>query len=252
MNEELKKILADKDGAYAKKYDTLKIAPTFGTSISIDGNKAADTLSSNVKFIASTYLWLDGHGDVHAKDVFADDLQDRKHPVFHLADHDFKLSAKLGDVKSIKEETVTWQSLGVNKEGTTQILLVESDTTKAINKTIASLYKSGDITQHSVSMRYVALGLAINDEDEVEEKALWDEYIDQIGNKATAIDKGYFWVVKKAKLREVSATLAGSNELTGVLSVKSEETDAAIEALKAFKDNIDIAISVRQLLNLKK
>ena len=71
------------------------------------------------------------------------------------------------------------------------------------------------VDQHSVGMQYVKIDLAVNDEDYEEEYKLWQDNIDQIGNKEQAEQKGYFWLVREAKLIEISAVLLGSNELHG-------------------------------------
>ena len=246
MKEELRKILADKKAAYKNKMDVIKHAQAVATKVG-DANKADDTLSDDVTFIANTYLWMDSHDDVHAKGVFSNAISDG-HEIYHLHDHKFELAAKIGKIKSVQEKEVTWESLGIDKEGTTEILIVKSDTTKAVNKNMARLYKSGDITQHSVSMRYIKIALAINDEEEKEEKAVWDEVIDLIGNKKKAIEKGYFWYVKEASLREISAVIAGSNELTPTLSVKSEKTEEEIAALKSYVEEIKTTAAIKSML----
>lgn len=247
MHEELKKILADKQAAIANKLtQTHKFTlPSFTPASEL--NKADDTLSNNVKFVANTYLWLDSHEDVHDKGVFAETIADG-HGIFHLHDHKFEIAAKIGQVKSVKEVAMTWKALGVDIEGETEALIVESDTTKAVNTGIAKMYKTGEITQHSVSMSYKRIGLAINDEDEVEEKALWDANINRIGNKAKALDKGYFWLIKEATLREVSAVLAGSNEVTPTLEVKSNKTEVEIETIKEFNEGVKAVAAIKTML----
>ena len=73
-------------------------------------------------------------------------------------------------------------------------------------------------------MYYVKIELAMDSEDvdHVEYKSNYDKYIDQIGNKADAEKQGHFYIVKEAKLIEISAVLEGSNTITPTLDLTIE------------------------------
>jgi len=190
---------------------------------SVNSNKSVfkdgdNTLQRTI--IGNTYLWMDSHEDVHAKNCFAKSLKERGQKAFHLHDHEFKLTSKVGEPIKIYESSISWKSLGINKEGETQALLMDSEIIKEYNPQIFNEYKKGNINQHSVGMQYTKIDLAVNDDSYDDEYKVWNDNIDSIGNPETAKDKGYFWLVREAKLIEVSAVLAGSNELTPTLENK--------------------------------
>jgi hypothetical protein len=174
--------------------------------------------------IGNTYNWMDSHDDVHAKGVFTKSIKERANQIFHLHDHEFKLTAKVGEPLKIYEDEVKWADLGVQKEGTTQALFLDSEILRDYNERIFNEYKNNKINQHSVGMQYVKIDLAVNDEDEEEEYKVWQDNIDSIGNKEVAESKGYFWLVREAKLIEISAVLMGSNSLTPTINEPSVDT----------------------------
>lgn len=164
--------------------------------------------------IANTYKWMDSHDDVHADNLFAKSIKERGIRTPHLHDHKFELSARVGNALKIYETEIKWKELGVSKSGSTMALFLESEILKEYNEVVYRDYLNKRIDQHSVGMQYVKIELAINDEDYEPEYKVWKSVIDTIGNKERAEEQGYFWLVKEAKLIEVSAVLLGSNELT--------------------------------------
>jgi hypothetical protein len=64
--------------------------------------------------------------------------------------------------------------------------------------------------------------MCIDDKDYGAEYEAWQKYYPIAVNKEVADNRGYFWVVKEAKVMEGSAVLCGSNHATPTLSV--EET----------------------------
>jgi len=107
----------------------------------------------------------------------------------------------------------------------TEALMMDTEIFKDYNSQIFNAYKSNKINQHSVGMQYVKIDLAINDESSETEYKVWSDNIDSLGNKEKAIEKGYFWLVREAKLIEISAVLAGSNELTPTMQEDNAEAD---------------------------
>ena len=116
-----------------------------------------------------------------------------------------------------------WTDLGVNKVGTTTVVAMDTNILKDYNPMMFAQYKEGDVDQHSVGMYYVKVELAVNDAEEIEEYKVWNQYINDIGNKELAEENGYFWAVKEAKLIEISAVLEGSNSLTPTIEAKDIE-----------------------------
>ena len=185
--------------------------------------------------IGNTYMWFDSHEDVHAKNVFSKSIKERKNNIFHLHDHEFKITAKVGDPLDIYESEIKWKDLNVDKEGSTDALFMDTEIFKEYNAQIFNEYKKNKINQHSVGMQYVKIDLAVNDESFDDEYKVWSENIDQIGNKEKAEKKGYFWFVREAKLIEVSAVLLGSNELTPTMAQDKQADSESLETKEAEK-----------------
>lgn len=176
--------------------------------------------------IGNTYYWIDSHEDVHAKGCFKKSIKENK-SIFHLHDHDFKITAKVGEPISIYEEDISWKDLGVEFSGTTEALFMDTSILKAYNENIFNAYKDGKVNQHSVGMQYVKIDLAVNDEESEEEYKVWTDNIDKIANKELAEEKGFFWLVREAKLIEISAVLMGSNSLTPTMNNKEAVSDTS-------------------------
>lgn len=173
--------------------------------------------------IGNTYNWLDSHGDVHLDGTFGKSISERQNKIWHLHDHEQKITAKVGIPSKIYEQTVQWSDLGIKKAGTTTALMMDSDIRKDYNNLIFQEYKDGNIDQHSVGMYYVKIDFAVNDKDHKAEFKTWNDNIENIGNREKAEELGYFYAVKEAKLVEISAVLQGSNELTPTIEAKDIE-----------------------------
>ena len=180
--------------------------------------------------IGNTYNWLDSHGDVHLEGTFGKSISERQNKIWHLHDHEQKITAKVGIPSKIYEETVSWSDLGIKKAGTTTALMMDSDIRKDYNNLIFQEYKDGNIDQHSVGMYYVKIDFAVNDKDHKAEFKTWNDNIDKIGNREKAEELGYFYAVKEAKLVEISAVLQGSNELTPTIEAKDIEPEQSTQA----------------------
>lgn len=186
--------------------------------------------------VANTYLWMDSHDDVHIPGIFSKTIAERRSPAPHLHDHEFKLEAKVGNPLKYFEQAISWAELGVPEvKGNTTSLFLETEIKESLNKKIYQMYLGNEIDQHSVSMRYVQIALAFDDEDYADEYKVWKAYIEQIGNRDKVVDQGYFYAVKEAMLIETSCVIAGSNELTPTLGAGQEpaKTTPADEPRKA-------------------
>jgi hypothetical protein len=172
--------------------------------------------------IGNTYNWADSHGDVHLDNVFKKSIGERVGKIWHLHDHEQKITSKVGKPIDVYEKRIAWRELGIDKAGSTMALFMDSEIKRDYNSMVFDEYKSGEINQHSVGMYYVKIALAVNDPDQKEEFAVWQKYIDSIGNKEVVEKRGYFFAVAEAKLIEISAVLQGSNELTPTLNPKNE------------------------------
>lgn len=221
----IKEVIANKSELIELKKNAIKQAPAVSTLDYTEVNKALSTsykdepTSGVIKrtIIGNTYYWLDSHYDVHVGNTFKKSIDERTNKIFHLHDHLYQLTAKVGKFTDIYEKQVSWSDLGISKDGNTTVLMADSEIKKSLNDEIFNMYLNNEIDQHSVGMRYVNIKLAVNDEEYKEEYATWNNYINLIGNKEKAEEVGYFWAVSEAKLIEISAVLLGSNELTNTV-----------------------------------
>ena len=177
--------------------------------------------------IGNTYNWMDEHDDVHAFNIFSKSIKENKQNIFHLHDHLYQLSAKVGEPIDIYENKIKWSDLGINKEGETMALFMDTEIIKSYNEKIFDQYFKSKINQHSVGMQYVKIDLATKSDEYEEEHKIWVDNIDKIGNKEKAEEKEYFWLVREAKLIEISAVLKGSNGLTPTLENKEAVNDTS-------------------------
>lgn len=173
--------------------------------------------------IGNTYNYMDSQDDVLCDGCSAKSISESIKNIFHLHDHLNNLMGKVGKPLSIYEKSVAWKDLGIEIDGNTQALFMDSEIFKDYNPQIFMMYLKNEVDQHSIGLNYVQLDLAINDQDYKEEFATFTKYISGIGNKEAVIEQGFFWAVKEIKLREMSAVLQGSNPLTPGLENKMKE-----------------------------
>ena len=216
--------------------------PSIIGKASIGGNDTSDAIERTI--IPNTYYWMDSHDDVHIPGIFAKAISEKM--PFHLHDHIFQVSAKVGKPIKAYEQAINWRDLGIQKDGQTQALFVDSKILKSFNRQIFEAYKDNEVDQHSVGMMYVRMALAVNDPEYKEEYAEWQKHIGKIGNPERAEEKGYFWAHYEAKLREFSAVLQGSNELTPTLPAGKSTQDAPSEDTQ--KEPLRQEVDYKQLL----
>lgn len=188
----------------------------------------ADAESIHVKVVANTANWCDSHMDVLLPDCWKKSIKERKGFIPHLRDHKHDTHFEVGIVKDIYSTDLSLVEFGINRAGTTQALIFETEIMKSFDARTFERYKSGRATQHSIGLMYMKIQLAVNDKKYAEEKDIWDKYSKQIINLDYVEEKGYFWAVPEIKLLENSVVLIGSNELTPTLEVgtvgKSDNT----------------------------
>lgn len=247
--EELFKALIEnkKELVSIKKSSTKNAdAVSFGylnTSIEIDTNKEdvqsqmQNPESLNVKVVINTTNFLDSHGDVHVNGIWNKSVKDNV-SFLHLQEHEREFDKVITDSAKGYVQSMTWKKLGLPYDGKTEALIFESTIDKKRNEFMLNQYANGWVKNHSVGMRYVQLELAINTEAEYDKeyKALWDEFYPIIANKEIADERGYFWVVKEAKIIEGSAVVMGSNSATPTLENKEE--------IEPSKDTLDTEPSI--------
>jgi len=184
----------------------------------------------SVKVVINTTNFLDSHGDVHIDGIWNKSVKDNK-SFLHLQEHDRSFDKIITDNAKASIQSMTWKELGFTYSGSTQALIFESTIDKLRNGFMLKQYANGWVKNHSVGMRYVQIELAINSEADYDKeyKDMWDEYYPIIANKEVADERGYFWVVKEAKIIEGSAVVMGSNSATPTLENKTEAVDDTLE-----------------------
>jgi hypothetical protein len=198
-----------------------------------------------VKAIINASNMLDSHMDVHIGNIWKKSLQENKY-ILHLESHEREFDAVISDSPDVTAsvKSLTWKSIGYDYEGSTYALIFDSYISSSRNEKMFNQYRNGWVKQHSVGMQYVSLYLCMNSTEKyyAEEKANWDKYINEVANKQTAMDIGYFWAVTEAKLIEGSAVVLASNSATPTQSVETVEagksTSNTIEPVNEATQNV--------------
>jgi len=191
-----------------------------GEMVSKSSIDVTDINEIEVKAAINTTNILDSHGDVHIKGLWNKSLKENK-MIMHIQEHQLKFDKIIADGKDLKTsvKTMSFKELGYKMDGDTQVLFFDSIVKRNRNLYMFKQYADGNVQNHSVSMRYVKMELAVNNEDYKEEFAVWQKYYDTIANKSDAEALGYFWAIKEAKIIEGSAVPIGSNKITPTLEV---------------------------------
>ena len=139
--DKIKDLVENKELHIAKKKSETKhckgsLNATLSTDTALKGlySNSEDKLERTI--IGNTYLWMDSHDDVHAKGCFAKSIKERQNKIFHLHDHKFERTAKVGNPQSIYEKDITWKELGIAKTGNTQALHMDTEIIKSYNSQI--------------------------------------------------------------------------------------------------------------------
>lgn len=177
------------------------------------------------KLAINTTNLMDSHSDVHFEGIWNKSAKEQKN-ILLLQEHQMKFDSIISDNVDVSVKKMTWKSLGFDFEGSTEVLIFDTEIDKNRNEFMFDQYNKGYVREHSVGMRYVKLELAINSESkwDIEEKEVWDKYIDKIVNKEVAENQGYFWAVTEARIVEGSAVVKGSNYATPVINIQAEKS----------------------------
>lgn len=204
-------------------------------------NKAIKPVYSNDKeagvlkrtIVANTYWYMDSHSDVHigkgdqedGSSLFTEAITKKSaNKIPPIDQHNWSLDGRMGKTLKLYEDKISWRALGLGRTGMTEALFAEAEIHKSRNESRYNDYLNDEVDQHSVGMRYIDVQLAINDKDEYpKEHAVFQKFISRIGNRPEVEKQGFFFAVLKADIREYSAVIAGSNDLTPTLSTGSGE-----------------------------
>ena len=193
-----------------------------GVSVKAESVNLSELDKIQAKLVINTTLLMDSHSDVHLNGIWNKSVKEIKSP-YLLQEHRMKFDHIISDNVSASVKSMSWKELGYKYKGSTEALVFDSVISKDRNEFMFNQYAKGFVKEHSVGMRYVKLELAINSDSkwDVEEKEVWDKYIDQVANKEVAEAQGYMWVVHEAKIIEGSAVVKGSNHATPTISVEA-------------------------------
>ena len=184
--------------------------------------------------VINTTNYLDSHNDVHLKGIWDKSVKEQQGKIFYLVNHDLEVGSVIAFPKDVEMfvREMSWMELGKNMEGTTEALIFKTNTFDYSNDDAVQIIKEGIDIEHSVRMEYVKLFLAVNstDADFDEENQLFHKYINTIANREKVLEQGYFWGVEEAKiLKEGSMVLAGSNDVTPLLTPENKELNQPTE-----------------------
>ena len=172
--------------------------------------KAVNSDERTVYFMANTFYYVDSDGDITIPGCFQKSIQDRgpqskaHAKIKHFLHHDpHKIVGRVDVLRESNEEGF----YGLYCES---YLPETTDGEDTLCKYDEKLYDN-----HSIGFRYEDLEYVEKDSDG------WNTYYPLLLNPEEADNLGYFWVIKQARLFEVSTVSFGANELTPVLGSKA-------------------------------
>jgi len=199
-----------------------------------EGITVHDVNKLKAKLAINTTNLMDSHSDVHFDGTWNKSAKEQKN-VLLLQEHQMKFGAIISDNVVVSVKKMTWKSLGFDFEGSTEVLVFDTEIEKSRNEFMFNQYNKGYVKEHSVGMRYVKIFLCINSEEPnySSEKANWDKYYSEVVNKELIDQKGFFWAVTEARVIEGSAVVKGSNECTPVMEIEIEKNNQDNEAAES-------------------
>ena len=245
--EEMFKALRDNKGTLSaqkkmitKQADSVvfisEVKDTKGNTVKAEAVDVTDVDKLRLKVVINTTNLMDSHSDVHFMGIWKKSVKEKK-DLYLLQEHRMKFDHIISDNVKASVQLMNWSDLGQKFKGQTEALVFDVEIDKR-NEFMFHQYAKGYVKNHSVGMRYVKMELAINSESkwDIEEKEVWDKYIDQIANKEVAEEKGYFWAVTEAKIIEGSAVPIGSNTITPTLEVEVKNIEPSNDTQKQEAD----------------
>lgn len=189
--------------------------------------------------------FLDSHGDVHIKGLWDVSARDQKGKIHYIINHDLRIGKVISYPNDVEPMIVdiSWQELGYDFQGDTQVLIYKALLTEASNDDFVKAVKAGIPLQNSVRMQYISMTLCVdsNHDDYKQERENFYKYLPIIANKQHALDEGYFWAITEAKIYlEGSAVLRGSNPITPIFTEDPSKQDS----LKGIESPSDDSLTI--------
>lgn len=201
-----------------------------------------ETDNDHYYIAVNTCLVLDSHDDLHDIGIWNDSVVSEQGKNYLVADHSLTMANVIVKKKAIEQfiADIPFAALGKSYSGDTQALIYKFRKDAIINQTAKDWLDSGDDIEASVRMQYEDIYFAMdsNNPDDANEKAIYDMYYPKIANKADFDYIPYFFLVKKAvNKRESSLVIAGSNPVTGPITISENknivEPEQSRQAMKS-------------------
>lgn len=222
-----------------KEADAFGVRTTPNTDLSFT-NKASGNINPDVvselklKLAINATNLYDTHGDVHIPGLWKKNLKENP-PKFLLQEHSMTFDHRISTEIKAYTEVISFKALGYSKyKGDSEVLVFDAIAKKRMNPFMFDTYALGEVTNHSVGMRYVNLLFAVNSDSKEwkEEKDNWDKYYPMIANQKDVDQFGYFWPVLEAKAIEGSAVVAGSCWTTPTMSTEAIKGEPPVSTHK--------------------
>ncbi len=178
-----------------------------------------------LKVVINTTNYMDSHDDVHIPNLWNKSIADNKKGFYLLQEHESCFEGVIGEGMKASVVNYAWSDLGFKLQGVTQALIFDGEIKKDRNPFMFDQYLRGYVKQHSVGMRYIKIVTCINDEDYPVQLENWNKYRPMVANGDVADEEGIFFAVLEAQIREGSAVLFGSNDVTPTMEIEYNSTE---------------------------
>lgn len=218
--------------------DVVKVAKAKALTIK-EGELMSKGNYVDVKVIANLSGWMDYDDDVILRGAYTRTIKGKDPASFpFMKDHNYKMDSIIGDTLAVTTQEMRMRELGYDSDKSGEALIFEARVWEDYDKAMYAKYLNGAVKQHSISLRYVKVDLAVNDPSFEDEYKIWEKYNDQVINFDKAIKNGYFWAVQEIKLLENSAVVFGSNSMTPTISAQQgEKSEPATVGTSASKED---------------
>lgn len=168
---------------------------------------------------ANTCMYIDDQMDALAPGAATKSINEnlKRGTIYFLKNHARTTDSIIGRLKDAYYKQFPLSSLGYDAEGMADVLTIVGEPDEELDAKTYGLYKKGFVKQHSISLQYVKIDLAVDDPTNAQGYKTWQAHYDEIINKDVADRYGFFFYVSEFKLFELSAVLWGSNDLTGII-----------------------------------
>jgi len=213
-----------------------------------------------IKNAINTTNYFDYDRDVLLSGSWDKTAVEQNGKTYHLINHKQELGSIVAYPKDVKVsvEKLDWTSLGKSFGGKTEVLVFLSKMTEKTNKDAFLAYRDGEPIEHSASLQYLQIELAMKSDDpnDKEENQRYEKYYPVIANKEDVDEYEYFWAVLEVKLqKEGSTVLFGANDATPPLKENNsqplKDTDDKIVQSQKSTGEIDYDYLIKEIKKFK-